>query len=260
MSRQFLKRLHKGAPEGYCRICGEYAKLSSDHFPPKCTGNKNVTWLSTYSGDKIQCQKGVTFKTICIKCNNTLGHEYDTELAKIYKDLNQAHSSKVISPVVITINTDKLLKSLTGHLLSLVFYSDNISTKLAKPLEDDIDTFKRLRDFYQNSNKLIDFDIFYWFHNGKYNQISYFTTLAKFPQFHNKITGHILKFNFMAFLFLDKTMSTILPSLERIDIEKETNVLNFNLSTPPSADLFNIPDSDEILLFNNHRSFHQFKV
>jgi len=33
--------LKEGAVEGYCRVCGEYGKLTLDHIPPKSCGNNH---------------------------------------------------------------------------------------------------------------------------------------------------------------------------------------------------------------------------
>ena len=75
---------------GICAICGEHTKLTNEHVPPKCAGNRGKTDVYKNLGkdlilnrkpDEIK-QNGVTFETLCEKCNSDTGGWYVPEYCK----------------------------------------------------------------------------------------------------------------------------------------------------------------------------------
>jgi hypothetical protein len=79
---------------GTCRICETLAALSSEHVPPKASPNKNTHILVTLEeavrlgpGDIPKGPKqqgGVTYTTICGRCNNFFGRVYVPSLNEWY--------------------------------------------------------------------------------------------------------------------------------------------------------------------------------
>lgn len=77
---------------GTCHICGKYAKLTSEHLPPKSTGNNKL--IHYYSYDQIfspdhlsgmkrlsefpthRLQGGFRMNTLCESCNKFTGFNY----------------------------------------------------------------------------------------------------------------------------------------------------------------------------------------
>ena len=74
----------KREKEGRCNICGCNEKLTWDHVPPKNSiffrDVQIVSLFGKYDLDNYPStisQNGTKFRTICAKCNNILGTEYD---------------------------------------------------------------------------------------------------------------------------------------------------------------------------------------
>lgn len=109
-----------------CNICGNYAKLTWDHVPPKICFNTEKTEYTQMFGDIEKersnqrhniTQNGIKYRSICETCNNCLlGSNYDKELEKLIKEL----TLKLMLPSVIkiSINVNKLARSVAGHILA----------------------------------------------------------------------------------------------------------------------------------------------
>lgn len=68
---------HVRIEQGHCLICGQFAKLSKDHVPPKSAVTltpmlqKTITeWWGNESIKPLDVVSGTVFKTICKQCNN----------------------------------------------------------------------------------------------------------------------------------------------------------------------------------------------
>jgi len=119
-----------------CNICGKFEKLSDDHVPPKSCFNKEKVVYNNYyedvanakariTGDELYAykisQNGIKFPSLCAKCNNTLlGANYDHELERLAKCVHNLVSSQVTLPsnVTLSLNVNKLSRSVIGHLLA----------------------------------------------------------------------------------------------------------------------------------------------
>lgn len=147
----------------FCNICGERAKLTWDHVPPKCCNNKYSikanSWMhgipKENSYDK-QYQNGIRFRSLCEKCNNTLmGINYDVALAEFTEQVMQIVMSAIILPTVVNvpIKVNRLARAICGHVLAAKnFYDDSC-------LIDE-----QLREYICNTEALppIDMSLLYW--------------------------------------------------------------------------------------------------
>lgn len=67
--------------EGYCRLCGEYKKLSFEHIPPKKAFNEHMRVFRTaqdhLSGrQRSKYRRGLGQYSLCEQCNNLTGAWY----------------------------------------------------------------------------------------------------------------------------------------------------------------------------------------
>ena len=71
---------------GICRICGEYAKLSFEHIPPRKAFNDNRVTFETIqdslSNRSKTSQKGMGDYSLCESCNNNTGSWYGAAFVK----------------------------------------------------------------------------------------------------------------------------------------------------------------------------------
>lgn len=117
----------RGPDKGKCNICGNLAKLTEDHTPPKGCAKptaveiQHVASRLSTQGPKRQTisQNGVKYRSLCDKCNSgLLGSSYDPALIKFSNDVTQVLKSKLQLPRVLNIRTepDRVVRSVFGHL------------------------------------------------------------------------------------------------------------------------------------------------
>lgn len=73
--------------EGFCRLCGEYKKLSFEHVPPQSAFNNHQRLLQTMqdmleSRPYSRFRKGLGKYTLCESCNNLTGSWYGEAFAE----------------------------------------------------------------------------------------------------------------------------------------------------------------------------------
>ncbi len=74
------------APEGYCWLCNKHGKLTKEHIPPESAFNnfpllyERVIERSRQTGvvewGPDRKQRGLYFRSLCVKCNNNYGRLY----------------------------------------------------------------------------------------------------------------------------------------------------------------------------------------
>ncbi|MEH6413906.1 hypothetical protein [Pseudomonas sp. CGJS7] len=122
-------RIETRGPEiGTCNICGQRAKLSADHIPPKGVprvGQAFLTDLITHlnvNKDKVNrryFQRGVHYRSICAACNNQLlGGTYDPELVRLTAEIDRAFHRQLYAPIAVTAKAGRVARSAIGHLLA----------------------------------------------------------------------------------------------------------------------------------------------
>jgi hypothetical protein len=79
-------------PEGFCKICGKYGKLSKEHIPPQKAFNKGNYFVETLDDHnstptaiwRKQKKQGGSFSyVLCEDCNNRTGGWYGAEYIKL---------------------------------------------------------------------------------------------------------------------------------------------------------------------------------
>lgn len=116
---------------GQCHICLEYKKLSAEHIPPRCCGNKSPVQMKyefefERNGriEKIS-QNGSKFFTICESCNNGILADYDKELGILYsKVYTNFHSKSPNKKLLIKCKINKIARSIIGKFLGLSIVVD----------------------------------------------------------------------------------------------------------------------------------------
>ncbi len=132
-----------------CNICGEITCLTDDHVPPQGCGNCSP--ISSYKFFDVMAeikpvshirQRGITFRTLCSKCNNEiLGGLYDKELIGVSDALATFLVSNTILPRIVELKCkpDMLSRAIIGHVLaSKTYYEDRFTHEL------------EMRRFFQN--------------------------------------------------------------------------------------------------------------
>jgi hypothetical protein len=118
----------KGPLIGQCNICGEEGPLTDDHTPPKsCSSIRDIEVRSLH--DKLsdggeeshrprRFQAGVSFRSLCERCNTLLGSQYDPALADFCLQVRSlANSTLHLRDVIsIEIQPQAVMRSVLGHM------------------------------------------------------------------------------------------------------------------------------------------------
>lgn len=92
--------------EGFCRLCGNYGKLSFEHIPPKKAFNDHQQLLRTMEDHLSKraysrFRKGLGKHSLCEKCNNDTGAWYGSAFVSWTKQgydwLDKVHGDKVLN-------------------------------------------------------------------------------------------------------------------------------------------------------------------
>ena len=242
--------------EGYCRICGDFSRLTVDHIPPKACGNALPVEVEFFHKKKT-IQRGLSAKTICGKCNNErLGAMYDNELVRIYREMDLYYQTSLYLGsrfVRLNVDTVSLVKSAIGHILAANF-SDKIKLQrlLSEPLSDE-GIFDEYRDYFLGrSNQLENFDVYYWYYPFKNIKLipyygfvpDYFGT-GNYPVF-----GTLFKFFPIALFFLHKPSSKSLLKFPTIPTDHQLPFLQVDMRREVHELWPDRPDDKMIVLLN----------
>ncbi|OYQ62310.1 hypothetical protein B9G53_22840 [Pseudanabaena sp. SR411] len=197
----FVQKFEK--ENSICNICESEKKLTEDHVPPKScvsVSNRAIYLLShTLTGDNSfkprLVQNGITYKTICAKCNNDLG-KYDKYLLDLKEKIEVCVKSKLILPDTIEVECcpNAIMRSVLGHILSA-------RTGANESIIDSI-----IRSSIKNSLLPIDDDIhiFYWVYPYQetviFRDFSMSAIRGKLDECHRTSFFSLIKFYPLAFL------------------------------------------------------------
>ena len=147
-SNSYSRRLLvKGAPKGYCNICGEFAKLTEDHIPPKsCRGiteaevrllHAKLSASGTQPAPR-RLQAGPYFRTLCQRCNGLLGTSYDPMLADLSKQVRAIANSALHLPATIPVRVkpQAVMRSVLGHLAAQGLDGYKKEALITEPLKE----------------------------------------------------------------------------------------------------------------------------
>ena len=248
-----LKKMMKGSSEGYCRICGEYDKLTEDHIPPHGCGNNSIVTIRNFEGHISYSQNGSKVKTICSECNNKrLGIDSDSELVRIYNEVKSNYSSIIQNPnreISITVNPQKIIKSICGHLLAIMV-GDEVARELSeKPIMTDYLT--ELRDFVIYDKSMKSVTVFYWFYpHDEMRIIQYFGKIPDVSELNNVIYGSIFKFFPFGFWIVNSKSSTCFPRFNVMPQDISTYVMKLNIRNVLHESKPEMPESNGLILIN----------
>lgn len=139
----------KGPAAGYCNICGEFAKLTQDHIPPKsCRGvtRSEIHQLHSKFSDSPtlptpqRFQAGPYFRTLCERCNGLLGREYDPALAEFSRQVRALVHTRLQLPdrMQILIRPQRVLRCVLGHIAAHGLNGFKNEAPITLPLKDYI--------------------------------------------------------------------------------------------------------------------------
>ena len=158
---------HQGPAEGYCRLCGEFRKLTVDHIPPKSCSNSGVYKITDLVNGEwtLKTKNGLTFRTICQKCNNERLGQLDQELSGFTKQAkafvkSKAAGLKFSEGYKITISSRKIVQCIAGHLLAAYDSAENLKKELN---HSNIPYLAGLHRLYEGQN-IADFTAGVWLH------------------------------------------------------------------------------------------------
>jgi hypothetical protein len=254
-----IKELKKGAENGYCRICGNYRKLTVDHIPPKACGNNNRIQIIC-GNKKIISQNGLNCRTICEDCNNRLlGSNYDKILIKLYNEITSIISSGIVfGRVKINIDVKSLIRCLLGHMLSICVYDKEktVQELLECKLDDKNTIYNTFRGFVLGEAELLNnFCCYYWYY--PYNDIiinPYFLKADVItPPKIKELFGTLIKFFPIALYIIDMERSTAEMKWHTIDFNRNYLILDFKNKI--RKDFPETPSTNEIILLSSGASF-----
>lgn len=155
----------RGPKFGECNICGDKAKLTEDHTPPKgCISigqvelhhiTEHLTFERTKSKGRLS-QNGVKYRTLCSSCNSgLLGLQYDPTFINFVNGIGNLLRSGLQLPPVISIKTkpQKLMRSLLGHMSA-----QGVGRYKTEPMAESI------RDYFLDETQPLpsEIKIYFW--------------------------------------------------------------------------------------------------
>ena len=209
----------RGPLHGHCNICGQLAKLTEDHIPPKGIIRPKQVELMTLtemlSAERPRkssryFQSGVTYRTLCHACNtDLLGSKYDPSLVMLANEVRAYGLSTLTLPAVsaFTVRQNKVCRSVVGHLLAHGLESNRKGTALVQ-----------LTDYLLNPAATFPADIklYYWLY--PYDDQVVLKSFAFSAHYWNGlVVGMLMKFFPLSFLFTIDQPPEVNLSLDRLD-------------------------------------------
>lgn len=207
----------KRAKKTECNLCRTEAELTWDHVPPQggieLSSIEMRTVLQTLSGDPEKdrfnlSQNGVKFRTLCKKCNDWLGHQFDPTLNDFARDVGELVRSPLHLPPSIDVDTKphRLIRAIIGHLIA------------AKADLDEVVFDQTVRKFIFDSNLPVpdEIFIFYWIYPYPTQVVLRDVGMPKRRgNFSDFMFCHLLKYFPIAFLVTNTDAYEGLPELTR---------------------------------------------
>lgn len=124
--------------DGTCILCGISKPNSEDHFPLKAMGNDGKWFYRNFHNFRLNvpehkiglCQNGVSYRTICAKCNSILGSAFDPSLLDLYQQFKKATGLCRIG-----YSGRKLLQCLAGHFLAAALFDESSNPRSMELLQ-----------------------------------------------------------------------------------------------------------------------------
>lgn len=249
-----------------CILCGSNKELTHDHIPPQSLNNKGVYTLNTYpdSTETKTAKNGVSFRTICKKCNNeeiqNLENLFLIPIAnelKRYLKFGKFHSS-LSKPISLWVNPKKLSKLIVGKILimSMVDY-DSIQSGIEN---NDISYWGELWEFYHNiNNHDLVFDL--WIHDSFHiNLFSLVSIVLDLDLYRDPILTSILSFYPIGFMVFKQKNKNI-PNISKLNYNIDTQEINLSFSDSKTPFFpLDISPNNGILLTDRSSNIYARKI
>ncbi len=177
-NKRVYAKLGRGR-KGECNICTKKGPLTWDHVPPRggiTLGPMEIRSvfqaLTGHPEDSgtIPSWDGISFRTICSKCNYLLGERYDPHINEFATSVGRYLHSSIALPKVVMHPTRPaaLMRGVLGHLIAAKAEKDEVRfdkeaaacvLDLASPIPNDIHIYYWLFP-YDHLVVLRDFAIF----------------------------------------------------------------------------------------------------
>lgn len=270
MVKNSLHNILNAPKEGYCNICNTFGPLTRDHIPPKGSVVIKpiiISHLSTFVGHDNSKTKisrnGLKIRSICEKCNSELlGGIYDPEFISFTNQvattlrLTQNHQIFLPKLIPVTIKTQKVARSIIGHLLA----GHPPSTK---PIID-APMYGLYRKYFLD--KCMDFpdslEIYFWLFPSQFQGIAIgYGVTDIFSSTKGVIIGDILKFFPFGFWVVFEKPKGIdinqqkLFSNKALGFDSEERIL-VDITKIPKTDWPENPGGNFVALFNNESTLY----
>jgi hypothetical protein len=215
--------------EGICNICGKESLLSWDHVPPKGSIVYDDVEVISIANSFVEIenppkefsQNGMKFRTICSDCNNLIGSKYDIVFNNFITRLisKVGENFEQLSPFVIDVNLESLIKSIFAHLLAGKGEIENTVPDI------------RMREFLLQKSDLSNINIHYWFYPFTINQVIRDILIGKIFDGKNALVS-IMKLYPVAFLVTESDMFLeCLPRLNNYEFKEDgESIIEFDIS------------------------------
>jgi hypothetical protein len=183
---------------GLCNICSVESSLTWDHVPPsggiELTSVEIKSILQNFTSSPndskpLISQNGLKYRTICSKCNNLMGRDYDPVLNDFALGVGRFLRTSLTLPPVVTYRTKPavIARAVFGHVLAAKAQYDQAKPDVA------------MRSVMLNPNDPIpsELHVYYWLYpydgivvfrnigmpavRGKFSKIAFFEILKYFP-------------------------------------------------------------------------------
>jgi len=138
-------------PEGMCRLCNKFGKLSYEHVPPKVNFNKKTRFqsipfmdyikehnpLETKFKGKIE-QGGIGYYSLCQTCNNFLGTTYVKDFQKYSNTFIEFAKKKHLNAFELTMHDFSALNVLKQIISMFFSINDELFSKNNRDLAEFI--------------------------------------------------------------------------------------------------------------------------
>lgn len=255
----------RGPARGQCNICGEEARLTVDHVPPRSCrviGNGELRSLverlapdSRPPRGARQLQNGVSYRSLCTHCNTEmLGGEYDPALAEFCARVRAIAESRLELPDALTVRVrpQRVIRSLLGHMAA-----QGVNRYLKGPITEP------LRDYLLDSTAALPeaIRVYYWLYPFR-GQVLVRDAVRIRMGSDDPILFWLLKFSPLAFMATFDETGDAASRLTRLDpygcepIDTEVDV---SLALRPLVHEFwpEAPDGDGAVMYGQQAHFAQ---
>jgi len=260
---------HTKINEGYCLVCGNLGRLSSEHVPPKCAINitkveqRHITEMMGVNARRIKgvaSPNGSKFRTICRVCNNERIGVCDQEVGRVFASLSEkvkAYFEYCDNPYnLVSTEVDSLIfsRAMIGHILAATSVNECRREPKVTPY------FTPLQKFVLGDDEAIDdtHEIFYWFYPYTRHLSAKFTHLVH--EGHH-VSMSLLSFFPLAFLVVEKGKGVYPAQAKRLSFNDTRLCLDLSSQGFEFADFpFHVLKGNQMLALSDQMAIVSYPV